>query len=146
MCINPDESIRRGTLLPRRENCDGIYFNRNKILRNVHSKQLKRKSNIKGICACCRTVIGDETEWREFEAHPSCLQGDQQPMNRLWTYPSSKHMKNYIDVSWRFLSFQIVFVTLLILCIFLYWIYFPTDALFFIINEACPFTRKWYYM
>ena len=37
-------------------------FNRHKILRNVHSKQLRKTSNIEGIFACCRAVMGDETE------------------------------------------------------------------------------------
>jgi hypothetical protein len=36
-------------------------FNEHKILRNVHSKQLRKKSNIEGIFACC-AVMGDETE------------------------------------------------------------------------------------
>jgi len=47
------------------QNLMEYIFNRNKILRNVHSKQLKRKSNIVGISACCRAVTRDETECEE---------------------------------------------------------------------------------
>jgi hypothetical protein len=96
----------------------------------VHSKQLKRKSNIEGICAWFRAVRGNKTE---NEENLWQTQDASRATKRLWTgsEPSLRH--NTWRITFRFPGVALVFTSFLLYysycAFFLYSVCWPTGAL-----------------